>query len=60
MVLRFKTSSLLVALDSPRLIDRALQVHGIPQNDGGYDEIQATGTIALVFIGSFTEFRRGD
>ena len=37
-------------------IDRALQVHGIPQNDGGHDEIQATRTIALVFIGSAADF----
>src|SRR5215471_4972328 len=41
---------------APQVIDRALQVHGIPQNDGGHDEIQATRTIALVFIGSVADF----
>jgi len=41
---------------APQVIDRALQVHGIPQNDGGHDEIQATRTVALVFIGSVADF----
>jgi hypothetical protein len=41
---------------APQVIDRALQVHGIPQNDGGHDGIQATRTIALVFIGSVADF----
>ena len=31
-----------------KLIDRALQVHGIPQSDGGHEKIQAARTIALV------------
>src|SRR5258708_3909451 len=29
--------------------DGALQVHRVPEDDGGYDQVEAAGTIALVF-----------
>jgi hypothetical protein len=35
-----------------QVIDGALQIHGIPQNDGRDEQIQTTGTMALVLIGA--------
>ncbi len=34
------------------VIDGALQVHGVPQNDCGDEQVQAAGTMKLVFIGT--------
>ena len=34
------------------VIDGALQVHGVPQNDCGNEQVQAAGTMKLVFIGT--------
>jgi hypothetical protein len=39
-----------------QVIDRSQQEHGIPQNAGDHDEIQAARTIALVFMGSVADF----
>ena len=42
----FRTVSLLA-----QVINRALQVNGVPQNDCGDEQVQAAGAMALVFIG---------
>jgi hypothetical protein len=42
----FRTVSLFA-----QVVDRALQVNGVPQNDCGDEQVQAAGAMALVFIG---------
>ena len=39
-----------------KVIDSALQVGGIPQNDGRDEQVQTTGAVALVLIGAVADF----
>jgi hypothetical protein len=39
----------------PESIHGSLEVHGIPERDGGDHEIQAAGAVALVFIGAIAD-----
>ena len=39
-----------------QFVDGAAEIEGVPENDGGDDEIEARGAIALVFERAITDF----
>ena len=43
-------------LDFAQNGDRAVQITGVPQGNGGDEEVQAGGAMLLIFIGAIADF----